>query len=210
MRSRGLLTEAVMKTGVVALALLFAVAVDARAAETKRLVVDGDSKVRVEGKATGRDFRCDVPEPKIEVRGDAVASASELAQIVDAVKQMTFDVPAQRLDCDDGTPTRRKLTGIQGKDERAMRFALTRYEMGPATGTTVPMRLVGEVSFAGKTRPVEVEAQATKSAGGSVRVEGSYPLKLTDWGAESSRLRLGTVQVSDDLVLRFDLALKPE
>lgn len=199
-----------MRKGIVALAWVGMASGAVHAAEARRSVVDGGSKVVVEGTSTGRGFKCDVPEPKLLVRGDGVDAVPELVQIVNAVKQMTLDIPARRLDCEDGTKIRHSLTGLQESDQKAIRFALTRYEMGAATGTTVPMRLVGEVTFAGKTKPVTVEAQATATDDGKVRVTGSYPLKLLDWGAESSRLRLGTMKVGDDLVLRFDLALKPE
>lgn len=198
-----------MRTGVVALAFVVAAGC-AHAPQARRSVVDGGSKVVVEGSATGLDFRCNVAVPTLLVQGGGVDAAPELEQILNAVQQMTLDIPAERLDCDDTTKTRHSLTGLQGGDEKAIRFALTRYEMGAATGTTVPMRLVGEVTFAGKTRPVTVDAQATRTDGGDVRVQATYPLKMGEWGTESSRLRLGTLAVSDDLLLRFDLALKPE
>lgn len=199
-----------MRTGIVALAFVFVATGCAHGSSSKRRVVDGGSTVVVEGTSTGRDFTCVVPGTRLEVHADGLDATPELEQILSAVKGMTLDVPAEQLDCENGTDTRFALTGIQKRDQKAMRFALTRYEMGPAAGTTVPMRLVGEMTFAGRTKPVTVEAEATTGDDGRVRIQGLFPLKMTDWGAESARLRLGKLNVSDDLVLRFDLALKSE
>jgi polyisoprenoid-binding protein YceI len=71
----------------------------------------------------------------------------------------------------------------------------------------VPLRIRGELTMAGVTKPVDMVARASSTPEGKLRVQGRYLLRMTDWGVRPPTLMLGTLKVGDAVVIRFDLAL---
>lgn len=88
-------------------------------------------------------------------------------------------------------------------------YRLDRYELGkPAADGAIPVHAAGELTIAGRTRVVTIDARLTLSADG-VRMVGSYPLNMSDYGIKPPTLMLGAIKVRDPILISFNLLLPP-
>jgi polyisoprenoid-binding protein YceI len=89
-------------------------------------------------------------------------------------------------------------------------FTLDRYQpAGSGSGSdTIAVATKGRVKVAGKEKAIEMRVVFTSVAGG-LRVKGSADLKMTDFGIKPPTMMLGTLRTHDDIVIKFDLGLKP-
>jgi polyisoprenoid-binding protein YceI len=119
-----------------------------------------------------------------------------------------LEIPVKDLDCANDTMNEHMLEALKADKHPTVRLRLTRYEVGAATEGLAPLKLMGELTLAGVTRPVTLIASARPAADGSLRVEGRYLLKMTDWGVKPPSLMLGTMKVREAVLIRFDVAVK--
>lgn len=180
----------------------------AHTATAAPLTVDGGAKLFIDGTSTVRNFTCEAPEPPLKVKAGALEQRPLIEQLDKALEHVSLELPVEKLDCNNGTMNNHMRDALKAKEHPSIRFKMARYELGPAAGTTVPLKLVGEITLLGTTKPVTIEAKATQLDDGKLRVEGTYPLKMTEWGVQPPRLMLGTLKVGETVKVRFDLALK--
>lgn len=67
----------------------------------------------------------------------------------------------------------------------------------------------GNLSMAGKTKPVKVTASGKLLPSGDMQLSVSQSLKMTDFGMKPPNMMLGTIKVGDEVTVKFDLVLTP-
>jgi polyisoprenoid-binding protein YceI len=173
--------------------------------QPERYVFAPDSKVRVEGTSTVRDWGCDAKQV------DGVVTAERailpLDQIEGAVETVEIVIPVAQLDCRNGTMNDHMRKALKAQDNPELRYRLTTYRVETAEGT-VNVALEGELLMAGATRPVQFPATLTRTEDGNVRVQGSAQLKMTEWGMKPPSLMLGTMKVGATVTVKFDVVLR--
>jgi polyisoprenoid-binding protein YceI len=100
------------------------------------------------------------------------------------------------------------LNALRAKEHPTIRFQMGGYEAGAVKDGQVPLRIRGELTLAGTTRPIDLDGLATPTADGGLRVRGRYSLRMTDWGVRPPTLMLGTMKVGESVVIRFDYVLR--
>lgn len=91
---------------------------------------------------------------------------------------------------------------IKADDHPNITFQLSRFEAndnGKVTG-------YGTLTIAGKSNEVAVEGTASQQDGAWI-IEGSHPIKLTNYGIDPPTAMLGAIKVGDDLTIKFHLEL---
>jgi polyisoprenoid-binding protein YceI len=125
-----------------------------------------------------------------------------------AIRAVTVTVPAEQMDCGNGTMNEHMRKALKAKDAPTIEFKLTGYDVAKGDAG-VQGTLNGTLTLGGQTRPVSIAAQAADAVGGLLRVSGSYTLKMTEFGLKPPSLMMGTMKVDDDVTVNFDLFLKP-
>ena len=164
-----------------------------------QLAVDGDSTVRA--------FSCKAQrvDVKLQPTDGASLSAEGLAQ---ALRSFSLELPATQLDCSNETMNGHLREALKANEHPAIRFEMASYTAGApqADGRRV-LRIRGNLTLAGATRPVELTAIASPTPTG-LRVQGRHALRMTEWGVKPPSLMLGTMKVKEAVAIRFDATLQ--
>lgn len=71
------------------------------------------------------------------------------------------------------------------------------------------VRVNGELSFHGTTRPLAVEATLT-IIGNTIRAAGEFSLRQSDYGIKPASFAAGTLRLKDEIKFTFDLLARQE
>ncbi len=167
-----------------------------------QLVVDGDSTVR--------SFSCKAAKLDVKLQpNDGAGLGAE--QLATALRGLSFELPTAQLDCANDTMNGHLRDALKAKEHPAIAFKMSSYTAGPvqADGRRV-LRIKGDLSFAGSTRPVELTAFAAATPEGGLRVQGRHSRRMTEWGVTPPSLMLGTMKVTEAVAIRFDATLKQQ
>ncbi len=167
------------------------------------LTLKAGSRLWFDGTSTVRDWSCKAPQIDAAIDAESGATAAVLAGHK-AVKTVTLTFPVAQLDCENRTMNGHMMKALNSDRHQTIRFSLTGYEL--ATATAVTGSLQGTLLLNGQTRPITVPVTFA-SADGALRVTGSYPLKMTDWGVEPPKLMMGALKVGETVTVQFDLLL---
>ncbi|HEY2027543.1 MAG TPA: YceI family protein [Gemmatimonadaceae bacterium] len=197
-----------MRTATRPSALLFALLIPAAGwrAPSERLTLETESRLWVEGSSTIRSFTCkaDVVNAAIDTR---TANAIPLLLTGDkAVIALDVKVPAEKLDCGNGTMNDHMLEALKAHENPTILFRLSSYEIARGTGT-VTGTLKGTLSLGSVQKPLTVTAEG-KPEGDMLRVTGATEVRMTDYDLKPPTLMFGRIKVNDAVTVKFDLLLK--
>ena len=167
-----------------------------------QLVVDGDSTVRA--------FSCKAAKLDVKLQPSDGAGLGD-EQLATALRGLSFELPTAQLDCANDKMNDHMRDALKAKEHPAIAFKMSSYTAGPvqADGRRV-LRIKGDLSLAGSTRPVELTAFAAATSEGGLRVQGRHNLRMTEWGVKPPSLMLGTMKVREAVAIRFDATLKQQ
>jgi polyisoprenoid-binding protein YceI len=165
------------------------------------------AELAIDGKSTVRDFTCQAQEVKARLTPGNADGSLAPAQLNGAVREVQLEIPVAKLDCANETMNEHMLKALQATRHPTIRFRMSSYEVGAVKDGQVPLRIRGELTMAGATRPVDLQASATAGQDGELRVRGRYTLRMMEWGVKPPTLMLGTMKVFDPVVIRFDFNL---
>jgi len=170
------------------------------------LSLEPQSRLWIDGKSTVRGFSCKAPVFTVDVDAapGAVAGVLAAAKVVHAV---TVRVPAEKMDCGNGTMNEHMLKALKANDARTIEFTLTDYDVAKGE-SGVQGTLNGTLTLGGAQRTVAVPARATDAGNGALRVTGTYELHMKEFGLKPPTLMLGTLKVDELVTVSFDLVLK--
>jgi polyisoprenoid-binding protein YceI len=144
-----------------------------------------------------------------DVRGYASAPqglAAARADVYFAFDSLTMDEPALRseagftseIDAEDIETTRLRMLRLV--DAAVHPFA--RLRVLGVSGTPPSVRLAAELTLRGETRPVELPLSLNADAG-TLRVEGEFSVRQTDFGITPFSIFGGALAVKDELRIKF-------
>jgi polyisoprenoid-binding protein YceI len=134
----------------------------------------------------------------LEAPGEASAALAAKAPA-----RMTVTVPVESLKSAHSGLDKNLRKTLKASEHPAITFTLRSYKVEGANVTAE-----GELSVAGKPRAVLLTSRL-EARGGALFVEGSQPLKMTDFGIKPPTMMLGAVKTSDDVTVRWRLELAP-
>ncbi|HZI16748.1 MAG TPA: YceI family protein [Myxococcus sp.] len=199
-----------MKRHTPLLSLLLATStwVGAAHAQPSSVQLQPGAELVIDGKSTVRDFSCRASKLSALLAPGTPGTSLALEQLAGAVGEVQLEVPVKALDCANDTMNEHMLEALKADKYPTIRLRVTGYEVGAVEEGLAPLKLKGELTLAGITRPVTLVASARPAADGGLQVEGRYLLKMTDWGVKPPSLMLGTMKVREAVLIRFGVALK--
>ncbi|HET6763978.1 MAG TPA: YceI family protein [Longimicrobiaceae bacterium] len=182
---------------------LMAVPALAAAAATAPLSFQSGSRVWVDGTSTVRSFHC----VSTTADGGAVASTTDLAHLT-TVSHAQVSVQVASLDCRNGTMNGHMRKALKADASPTISFRASSVEVAATSADAGTARLVGTLSMGGTERPVTIDATVAR-VDGQLRVRGTKPLLMTEWGLRPPSLMMGTMRVNPNVTVGFDVLLKP-
>jgi polyisoprenoid-binding protein YceI len=168
------------------------------------VTLKAESRLWFDGESTVRDWSCTAKEMDAAIDGEANAAA-EVLNGRKAVRTVNLTIRTARLDCDNRTMNNHMMKALHAEEHTTITFALVSYDV--ARAATVTGTLQGTLTINGQTRPVVLPV-VFAPADGALRVTGTYPLNMTEWGVEPPKLMLGTMKVKPVVSVQFDLLLQ--
>lgn len=178
----------------------------ARPTSTEQLALQPESRIWVEGTSTIRSFSCTATDVSVLVDTRS-PNAIPLLLIGDKqVIAMDVKVPAEKIDCGNGTMNEHMKNAIKALENPRILFRMSSYDIARAeTGATGTLQ--GTLELGGAKRPITVTT-AGRLDNGMLRVTGSYALQMSDYGLTPPSLMFGRIKVGDKVTVKFDLLLK--
>jgi polyisoprenoid-binding protein YceI len=172
------------------------------------LALQPQSRLWVDGTSTVRAFTCKAGALEAEVDAAPNAIAGVLGGDR-AVKRVEFRVPAEKLECGNGTMNEHMLKALRAKEHKTIAFRVASYEVAKGA-EGVSGALTGTLALGGVEKTITVDASGRDAGGGALRVVGSYQLRMSDYGLKAPTLMFGTMKVGDAVKVGFDLVLRAE
>jgi len=174
---------------------------------TGRMDLQPESRIWVEGTSTVRSFKCTAAVVEADVATTKPRATIAVFAGEKAISDVAVRIPAARLDCRNGTMNGHMLKAIKADAAPTISFSLKSYELLD-TNKDVTTTLKGTLSLGGTTKDITIDAGLVQEADGSLRVKGSYDLRLTEYGLKPPSLMMGSMKVGDLVKVNFDLLLK--
>ena len=194
-----------IKTSLLALAMILPVS-GAWTVANELLVLQPQSRLWIDGTSTLRSFSCKAGEVNAVVEANGANAISALLTGDKGVKTVRVTVPANRMDCGNGTMNDHMKKALKVTESPTITFTLTDYDVtrnaDGITGT-----ITGTLDLGGVTKSISFEATG-KPEGGMLRVDGAYDLRMTDYGLKPPSLMFGRIKVRENVKVNFDLLLK--
>jgi polyisoprenoid-binding protein YceI len=170
------------------------------------LTLAPQSRLWIDGTSTVRKFSCKATELDVEVDAAPGAVAAVLTG-AKAVKSVTLRVPAEKIECGNGTMNEHMKKALKVKDAPTIEFKLSGYDVAKG-GAGVQGNLNGTLTLGGQTKPITVAAQAADGGNGQLRVTGAVVVNMKEYGLKPPSLMMGTMKVGENVTVNFDLLLQ--
>ena len=165
------------------------------------------SRLWVAGTSTVRAFQCQAGafDAKVESTGaDAVAAVLAGQKVVTTVE---VTVPAEKLDCRNGTMNEHMRKALKAKEFPTVVFRAASYDLARVSDT-VTVTLTGTLTLGGVDKPITVNAQARPGSDGTLVVSGTREVRMKEFGLKPPTLMLGTMKVDEKITVGFEVVLK--
>lgn len=114
-------------------------------------------------------------------------------------------IPVKTIRCGNRQMERDLYRALRAEHHPSIDFHFTDMNRGTDHAT-----IRGELSLAGATRPIEIDALVQQIAHDRVALHARLPLRMTDFCITPPTALFGIVKAKDDLVVQLDLVLPGE
>jgi polyisoprenoid-binding protein YceI len=164
------------------------------------------SKLSVKGTSTVQSYECVAPQITASV---SAASAINTVADLQSMETVRLTIPVAAMDCGNRTMDGHMRNALKANASPNIQFQLDSHTVRANGDNAGTVQMRGRLTIAGQTKPVQMTANLSRQADGTVRVRGSHGFDMTEFGVEPPRLMMGTLRVHDPVVVEFDLALRP-
>lgn len=161
------------------------------------LTVQPESRIWVDGTSTVHDWTCEVStfDGTFNVGPEAWRE----------IKDVTVTVPAQALECKNGTMNKKARAALDAKDYPTITYTLRAADVTTTDAETFEVSATGDLSIAGATQPVTMAVVGTLLDDGRVHYAGSLPIQMSDFGIDPPTAMLGALKTGNDVIVRFEV-----
>jgi polyisoprenoid-binding protein YceI len=194
-----------IKTTLLALAIVLP-ASGAWTVANEMLVLQPQSRLWIDGTSTIRSFTCKAAEVNAVVEASGPNAIPQLLGGEKGVKSVHVTVPAEQLDCGNGTMNEHMRKAIKLSENKSIEFRLTDYDVA-RNPDGVSGTISGTLLLGGVTKPITIKAEGNP-VGGMLHITGSYDLDMTEYGLKPPTLMFGRIKVGQTVKVNYDLLLK--
>lgn len=158
--------------------------------------VADNSTMVIRGTSTLHDWESEVTQ----LQGEAKVTTQEQPPVI---QDFTLTIPVKSIKS--GKKAMDKNTFEALREEEHPNVQLRLRDIRP-TGAD-QLRATGDLTVAGQTQPVTVQASYTADAN-QITVQGSHTMKMTDFGIDPPTALLGTIKTGDKITVDYTLHLQ--
>jgi polyisoprenoid-binding protein YceI len=198
-----------MRTNVKTTLLALAILIPGSAAWTvanELLLLQPQSRLWVDGTSSIKSFSCKAGEVNAVVEANGANAIPSLLTGDKDVKAVRVTIPAERLDCGNGTMNEHMRKAIKASDNKTIDFRLTDYDV-TRNPDGVAGKITGTLALGGVTKTITMDAVG-KPEGGMLHITGAYELRMTDYDLKPPTLMFGRIKVGEKVTVKYDLLLK--
>jgi len=120
------------------------------------------------------------------------------------VKQLAVKIDVTAIKSEHGSIMDNKTyDALQANKYAYITFKMTSLKSIVKSGAGYQVKLLGDLTIAGKTKNVEVSGMAYVKENGKLYFDGSKSLKMSDYGIDPPTAMMGAMRVSDDITIKF-------
>ena len=119
------------------------------------------------------------------------------------VSELGLRIPVKTIRCGNRQMERDLYRALRAESHPAIDFQFIDMDRGTARAT-----IRGNLSLAGTTRTIEIDASVQPLTRDRVRMQARLPLRMTDFHITPPTALFGLVKAQNDLVVQFDLVLE--
>ncbi len=154
-----------------------------------------DSYVTIAGTSTLHDWT--MTSLELNVQASLEASSTGIAQL----KSLTVIIPATSLKSAHKAMDKNAYTALKTDKFKSIQFTVL-----SATIQKNVVQTSGNLTIAGVTKPVQIEATCSNN-NGTLICTGSKKIKMSDFQVEAPVFMFGTVKTGDEITISFNLPL---
>ncbi len=172
------------------------------------------SELWLEGTSTLHDYECRTAKVEMSFLRDAAQADPADVAALDAwlkaggLKGLDLLVPVGTMRSGKDGLDKNMFKTLRTPEFPHIRFQMSGSQFGTARGDTLPVSANGTLTITGQQRSVTVQGHIVRAENG-VWLEGSHPMKMTDFAIKPPKLMLGTIKVHDPIVVHYRLLLVP-
>jgi polyisoprenoid-binding protein YceI len=160
--------------------------------------------VKVKGSSNLHDWVMEAKSGTIEANLNLASNVSYLA----GIQSLTFSLPVKNLKSTEGNlMDTRAYDALKATKYPNISFKLLSATPTSNTANKSVFKVTGELTISGTTKQIEMTANATKNADGSVIITGSQNLKMTQFGIKPPSFMFGALKVTDNLTIDYTVRL---
>lgn len=195
---------------------LLTLAPSAAISETTHAAVSlgSGSELWLEGTSTMHDYEARTSKLELTFLRDAAAADPADVAALDAwlraggLKGLDLLVPVATLRSGKDGLDKNMFKTLRTTEFPNIRFEMSESQFGAARGDTLPVSAKGTLTITGQSRPVTVQGHIVRTETG-VWLEGTHPMKMTEFDIKPPKLMMGAIKVHDPIVVRYRLLLVP-
>lgn len=160
--------------------------------------------VKVKGSSNLHDWVMEAKSGTIEANLNLASNVSYLA----GIQSLSFSLPVKNLKSTEGNlMDTRAYDALKAEKNPNISFKLLSATPTSNTANKSVFKVTGELTISGSTKQIEMTANATKNADGSVIITGSQNLKMTQFGIKPPSFMFGALKVTDNLTIDYTVRL---
>lgn len=158
-------------------------------------------KMTVAGTSTLHAWESNVG--KVVAKADIAADAA-----IQSIKNLYVEVDVKSIVSTKGKVMDNKTwEALKADKHPKITFKLTKVESISKSGSDFVIKTTGNLSIAGVTKSVPLEAKGKILANGDLEFSGSKLIVLSDFGMEQPTALMGTVKVGKEVTVKFSLVM---
>lgn len=174
----------------------------ARAGSPTRITVLEKSRLTIYGTSTLHDFSIEANRIRgvieAEPRGEGIS-----------ILAAEIEIPVRVLDSGNSSMNENMWRALKETEYPVITYRLSSATIESATKEKVVFKTVGVLTVAGTSREIEMVVTATLERNGSIRLEGTKELRMTDFGVTPPSMMLGTIKTGNAVTVQFQVLTEP-
>lgn len=118
------------------------------------------------------------------------------------------NVPAESLKSGKGSMDNKIYGALKTKKNKDITFKMTEIiSSNKISNSSIELNMKGDLQIAGETRNIPLSIKLTQT-GTTVKAEGSYTMKMTEFNVEPPTAMFGTITTGDEITIKFNVNFK--
>jgi polyisoprenoid-binding protein YceI len=161
---------------------------------------------------TAQDYKVRPSESSMSIKGTStlhdwesvVETFSAVARVKeDVIENASFKAEVKSIKSGTSAMDANTYKAMNEPEHPSISFKAT----GPIRQSGSALRIKGELTIAGVTKPIEFTATGERWSEESLTVKGSYKLKMSDYGIDPPKAMLGTIRTGDEVTIDFEFVM---